>query len=99
MGEVRLFGYRCERCGHEWMPRNKKNEPKVCPRCKSPYWNIPRKKGGRKKIENLVPKRCAKCGKPLGRGRTNKSGVCSNCQRDWEFIKMKREKNEQKIKT
>lgn len=45
MAKVQLWGYRCERCGHEWLPR-KGEEPKVCPRCKSPYWNIPRKRDG-----------------------------------------------------
>lgn len=36
-------GYKCERCGHEWVPRNKEY-PKVCPKCKTPYWDRPRKK-------------------------------------------------------
>ena len=40
---ITVMGYRCERCGHEWFPRNDKQEPKVCPRCKSPYWNSARK--------------------------------------------------------
>ncbi|MEM0134973.1 MAG: hypothetical protein QXU18_07075 [Thermoplasmatales archaeon] len=35
--------YKCERCGHEWIKRGDK-EPKVCPKCKSPYWNTPRRK-------------------------------------------------------
>jgi len=43
MAEITLKGYKCERCGHEWVPRDK-TEPKVCPKCKSPYWNRPRKK-------------------------------------------------------
>ena len=41
--EIKVKGYRCERCGHEWTPRGLK-EPKVCPKCKSPYWNVPKKK-------------------------------------------------------
>jgi len=41
--EIVLKGYRCERCGHEWVPRG--NEiPRVCPKCKSPYWDKPKKK-------------------------------------------------------
>jgi len=40
--KVQLWGYRCERCGHEWLPREKARDPKVCPRCKSPYWDRPR---------------------------------------------------------
>jgi len=62
MGLVRftLWGYRCLRCGHEWAPRGVEQlpggkkppdpapdeEPRVCPKCKSPYWNRPRKGDG-----------------------------------------------------
>lgn len=49
MPKVKLWGYRCERCDHEWLPRDKSKDPKVCPKCKSPYWDTPRQnKGGRK---------------------------------------------------
>lgn len=34
-------GYRCERCEHEWIPR--KNTIRVCPKCKSPYWDVKRR--------------------------------------------------------
>ena len=44
MARVLLRGFRCERCGHEWIPRNKGELPSVCPKCKSPYWNRPRRK-------------------------------------------------------
>ena len=41
---ITVMGYRCERCGHEWIPRNTADdEPRVCPSCKSPYWNRPKK--------------------------------------------------------
>lgn len=43
MAKVLLEGYRCERCEHEWLPRDKNEEPRVCPKCKSPYWNRPRR--------------------------------------------------------
>jgi hypothetical protein len=39
---ITVMGYRCERCAHEWVPNGEK-EPRVCPKCKSPYWNTPRK--------------------------------------------------------
>jgi predicted Zn-ribbon and HTH transcriptional regulator len=39
---ITVMGYRCERCNHEWVPNGEK-EPKVCPKCHSPYWNSPRK--------------------------------------------------------
>jgi len=56
MGEIKLDGYICERCDHIWAPRLRtrieQKKPLVCPRCKSPYWNIPRKnKLKRKKDE------------------------------------------------
>jgi hypothetical protein len=39
------MGFRCERCGYEWIPRDASREPAVCPnrKCKSPYWNRPRR--------------------------------------------------------
>jgi len=41
---ITLMGYRCERCAHEWLRKNNaEEEPKVCPKCKSPYWNTPKK--------------------------------------------------------
>ena len=40
---ITVMGYRCERCNHEWIPRDNEREPSVCPKCKSPYWNRPRK--------------------------------------------------------
>jgi predicted Zn-ribbon and HTH transcriptional regulator len=45
MAKVKLevWGYRCERCGHAWQPRNETQAPRVCPKCKSPYWDRPRK--------------------------------------------------------
>ena len=44
MAKVMLQGYQCERCGHKWVPRNKDENPNVCPKCKSPYWDKPKKK-------------------------------------------------------
>ena len=43
MPKLQLWGFRCERCGHDWVPREQEQEPKVCPKCKSPYWNRPRR--------------------------------------------------------
>lgn len=53
-----INAFRCQRCGHEWIPRvsmeelegKVKKEPIICPRCKTPYWKTKRKnKGGEKK--------------------------------------------------
>jgi predicted Zn-ribbon and HTH transcriptional regulator len=42
--KLTVDGFRCERCGHEWIKR-KELDPTVCPKCKSPYWNKQRKEG------------------------------------------------------
>jgi predicted Zn-ribbon and HTH transcriptional regulator len=41
IGRVPLLGCRC-RCGHEWFPRFGE-EPRVCPKCKSPNWDQPKR--------------------------------------------------------
>jgi rubrerythrin len=33
----------CGRCSHTWRPEGD-NPPAVCPTCKSPYWDKPRKR-------------------------------------------------------
>lgn len=33
----------CLRCKHEWISK-RKQLPKVCPKCKSPYWNKKRER-------------------------------------------------------
>jgi len=51
MGRASVNAYQCDRCGHIWLPKTwdgkpkslNKLLPKVCPACKSPYWNTPRK--------------------------------------------------------
>ena len=32
----------CLRCGHKWLPR-KIERPRLCPKCHSAYWDVPRK--------------------------------------------------------
>lgn len=45
MAYVMIPGYLCERCGHRWAPKSHNlPEPKVCPQCKSHYWNTARKR-------------------------------------------------------
>ncbi len=41
---ITVMGYRCERCSHEWIPRDTQHEPSACPKCKSTYWDRPRRK-------------------------------------------------------
>lgn len=57
--QIQVWGYRCERCEHEWVPREKDRDPRVCPKCKSPYWDRPRRDGG------LDPDATKGSGKPL----------------------------------
>jgi rubrerythrin len=45
--DIKVKGYICERCGHQWIPKGNE-EPRVCPKCKSPYWNKPRKNKAKK---------------------------------------------------
>lgn len=42
---ITVMGFRCDRCGHEWIPRGKsEEEPRLCPKCHSAYWNRPKKR-------------------------------------------------------
>jgi hypothetical protein len=41
LGMVMLLGCRC-RCGHEWLPRDSTEKPRVCPKCKTPNWDKPK---------------------------------------------------------
>jgi len=34
---------KCKRCGHSWKPRKPISEIVICPKCRSPYWNKPRR--------------------------------------------------------
>ena len=47
--KVHILGNKCYRCGHEWRPLNVNEKPVVCPKCKSPYWDRPRRKEKSKK--------------------------------------------------
>jgi len=52
--KVTMWAFRCLRCEHVWLPRVQQvpdgrkppeveEEPRVCPKCKSPYWSRPRR--------------------------------------------------------
>jgi predicted Zn-ribbon and HTH transcriptional regulator len=36
--------YDCLRCGYRWTPYHGKR-PRRCARCRSPYWDVPRREG------------------------------------------------------
>lgn len=41
---ITILGFHCERCSHEWLGKTQKKIPRVCPKCKSPYWDEPKRK-------------------------------------------------------
>ena len=44
MEEKDFVVWKCKRCGHMWHPyQNNTEKPKVCPKCKSPYWDRERR--------------------------------------------------------
>ena len=65
---ITVMGYRCERCDHEWMPRGNGNAPRVCPKCKSPYWDTPRRAKSMMTYEDfsgVIKDTLTKSGQPL----------------------------------
>lgn len=40
--------YKCLRCGHKWFPRTPLKKPRLCPSCKSKYWEEDREDGKRR---------------------------------------------------
>ena len=43
VGKVTRKVWKCDRCGHEWLSRDNER-PLRCASCKSPYWDVPKKK-------------------------------------------------------
>ena len=37
--KVMIEGFKCLRCEYAWVPKDLKNPPVTCPRCRSPLWN------------------------------------------------------------
>ena len=48
MVPLQVTGCRC-RCGHEWLPQGSE-KPRVCPKCKSPHWDLPRRWTKKKRV-------------------------------------------------
>lgn len=87
---VLIVGNKCYRCGHEWKPDNIDTPPKVCPKCKSPYWDRPRSS----KTTVGVLDRCSKCEDFIGTNEIEQEGwkklskagdvlklLCPKCQK------------------
>ena len=43
VGSVKVQAFKCERCNYVWCPREKNDKPKTCAKCRSPYWDTPRR--------------------------------------------------------
>jgi len=51
-----INAFKCLRCNHEWIPRVElsqlegevKDKPRICPKCKSAYWDTERKNKSKK---------------------------------------------------
>jgi Zn finger protein HypA/HybF involved in hydrogenase expression len=41
---IKVYELRCARCQHKWQPRIEIHKIRICPKCKSPYWDVPRPK-------------------------------------------------------
>lgn len=41
---------KCLRCDHKWSPR-RPEKPRICPKCKSPYWDKARLGNNKRKGE------------------------------------------------
>lgn len=39
---ITLPVWTCKRCNHEWIGKSQ-DKPTICPKCKTPYWDRPRK--------------------------------------------------------
>ena len=50
---VKVTGLKCERCNHRWVPR--KIDVRICPICKSAYWDEKRSKDGKHKNRKKNP--------------------------------------------
>jgi Zn finger protein HypA/HybF involved in hydrogenase expression len=57
--KIPVNGFKCLRCEHRWIPRVEleqlegeiKELPKICPKCKSPYWYKNKKNGENKEVK------------------------------------------------
>jgi len=59
--EIEVKQLYCKRCGYSWIPRQK--DVTLCPKCKSPYWNKPKRvKEKKMDIKEAICKAyCDKC--------------------------------------
>ena len=44
MGVTTVKAFKCDRCGYEWCPKTAEIKPLTCPKCRSPFWDTPRRR-------------------------------------------------------
>lgn len=44
VGVSTVKAFKCDRCQYVWCPRNKDEKPLTCPRCRSAFWDTPRRR-------------------------------------------------------
>lgn len=44
MGKVQVEACKCNQCGYVWLPREGNPNPIACSKCKSPFWDRPKRK-------------------------------------------------------
>ena len=64
MAKIQLTEYRCERCDHEWVPRAEES-PRVCPKCKGPYWDVPKTSLPYAEFRAVIERVLQEAGKPI----------------------------------
>lgn len=45
--KVAMTEVSCHRCEHKWITRKERQLPRICPKCKSAYWDVPRRQAQR----------------------------------------------------
>ena len=44
MGKATIEAFKCDRCQYVWSPKQKEIKPLTCPKCRSPFWDTPRRR-------------------------------------------------------
>lgn len=55
--KIRVKGYRCNNCDNTWIPISVDKKPLVCPKCKSPRWDMESRIKKSKKLKTKIKKK------------------------------------------
>ena len=65
MAMINLLGFRCDRCGYEWLPRESEQNTKVCPKCQRPQNTLAQTNQPYEAFRAAVQKTLQEAGRPL----------------------------------